>query len=698
MSHSPRSIIIHGHFYQPPREDPWLEEVEREPSAAPFHDWNERIEQECYRAVVAARSIDPSGRIRRIANTLESISFDVGPTLLEWLERQAPRTYAAMLEGDRRSRQRTGGYGNALAMPFHHSILPLATRRDKITEVRWGVADFRRRFGRHPRGMWLPETAADDETLEVLAGEGIAFTILAPGQVDVVPEAGLPGVYRSASGDELAIFVYDGEISHDVAFGSLLGDAGLWAERMAARAAAGAANEPRLISVATDGETFGHHHRFGDMALAAVLEKLAAREDVVVENFESFLSRHVPRQEVRLVGPSSWSCAHGVERWRSDCGCRMAPERKSSQAWRAPLRKALDRLAAGLNGVFETEGGRLFHDPWAARDAWGELPPADGRQERGPATDPFVATHLREGADDERRIRAQELLEMERNVLRSFTSCGWFFDDIAGLEAVQVMRYAARALALAGPAAARFETRLLETLAGAVSNDPESGTGRDVYLREARPVTPPFAHLAAGIAAADRVGAAVPPDRACLAEVSGDSVRLVLRRTGRSLIFEVRVVRPALARMQVEVRPPDGAPLALGLDDLPERYREAVVRVLRGEVAGRWFSTERRAAVADGTETFAGAAVGALVDGARALRADPSADAMRRVEDLVDLLDLLGEPVPFDAVTELGLLVTQDLESPGPGLSRLAVRLGLAAPGTDSRSIPEGGTVSRIEG
>ena len=177
-----RSIVIHGHFYQPPRENPWLEEVEREVSAAPHHDWNARIEQECYRAVVAARVLAPNGRISRIVNTLEYISFNFGPTLLEWMEHAAPDTYARVLEADRKSVTRLG-HGNAIAQPYHHAILPLSSRRDKVTEVRWGIADFKRRFGREPEGMWLPETALDDETLDVLAQEGMKFTIVAPGQV-----------------------------------------------------------------------------------------------------------------------------------------------------------------------------------------------------------------------------------------------------------------------------------------------------------------------------------------------------------------------------------------------------------------------------------------------------------------------------------------------------------------------------------
>ena len=472
---SVRSVVIHGHFYQPPREDPWLNEVAAEPPAAPYHDWNQRIEQECYRAVVAARLYAPDGRITQIVNTLASISFNFGPTLLEWLERQTPSTYAAVLDADRQSRERHGGHGNAIAMPYHHAILPLSSRRDKVTEVRWGIADFRRRFGRDPEGMWLPETAVDAETLDVLAAEGIRFTILAPHQVEHAPPGGLPGCYRTPGGRSMALFVYDGPISHDVAFGPLLKDAAAWAARLLAPAKG--KSEPRLVAVATDGETYGHHHRFGEVALAWLLREFERRSGVRVENFAAFLARHPPRHDVALVAPTSWSCAHGVERWRADCGCRMAPARPTQQRWRAPLRAALDWLAGELHPRFEREGTELFTDPWAARDAYGAVVSSDEA-----AIARFVAAQMRRPDDAARRARARELLDLERNALRMFTSCGWFFDDIAGLESVQILRYAARAIELAGADAPRLEAGVLDRLARAESNEPGAGTGRDVYL------------------------------------------------------------------------------------------------------------------------------------------------------------------------------------------------------------------------
>jgi alpha-amylase/alpha-mannosidase (GH57 family) len=548
---SVRSIVIHGHFYQPPREDPWLNQVVAEPSAAPFHDWNQRIERECYRAVVAARlyAPPPDGRITGIVNTLTSISFDFGPTLLEWLEREAPDTYAAVLEADRQSRVRHDGHGNAIAMPYHHTILPLASRRDKVTEVRWGIADFRRRFNRDPTGLWLPETAVDPETLDVLAAEGIAFTILAPHQVARVPQGGRPGSYRTPSGRSIALFTYDGAISHDVAFGPLLKDAARWAERLLA--VGQGERGPRLVAVATDGETFGHHHRFGEVALAWLLRELERQRGVRVENFAAFLARHPPEQDVELVAPTSWSCPHGVERWRADCGCRVAPERPTQQRWRAPLREGLEWLAAELHARFEREGAELLGDPWAARDAYGSVVGSDdasrGRIAAAPA-------------------RARELLELERNALRMFTSCGWFFDDIAGIEAVQILRYAARAIELAGGDAPRLEAGLLERLARAESNAPGVGSGREVYLERAkRRVPPPAPASAAAAPPADLERELLGAVRSLARDQSPSAITAVLELADRlhgdhgDIPFDVQTV---FYRIRAAAPPDRAGPLA----------------------------------------------------------------------------------------------------------------------------------------
>jgi alpha-amylase/alpha-mannosidase (GH57 family) len=468
------STVLHGHFYQPPREDPWTGRVPEQPTAAPFHDWNERIEAECYRPITRSRVLaDERVREERV-NCLEWMSFDFGPTLLQWLEGHAPDTYAAVLAADRASRERVG-HGNALAMPYHHPILPLSSPRDRVTEIRWGIADFRRRFGREPEGMWLPETAVDAATLDALAAEGIRFTVLAPHQVRPVPEDGRPVRYRTLAGRELALFVYDGEISHAVAFGALLRDGVAWGERMAEQA-----SSMGLCSIATDGETFGHHHEFAEMALARAIVQLRGREGVRLENFAAFLAREGASAAAELVEPSSWSCAHGVERWRADCGCRAHPEEETSQAWRGPLRSALGWLADAIHRIFERHGAPLFGDSWAARDAYGSVAGSVDDEERERFVRAWVGGGGRVTSGPEVR-RGLELLEMERHALGFFTSCAWFFDDLDRLEPRQVLAYAARALELAGEDGAALRRGFVSRLERARSNHPEVGTAADLF-------------------------------------------------------------------------------------------------------------------------------------------------------------------------------------------------------------------------
>jgi alpha-amylase/alpha-mannosidase (GH57 family) len=433
------TVVIHGHFYQPPRENPWTGQVDVEPSAAPEHDWNVRITKEAYRPLVPL---------------YEYLSFDFGPTLLDWMDREAPDIPEAVVRADRASVKRVG-YGNALAMPFHHIILPLASRRDKETEVRWGIADFKRRFGRDPLGIWLPETAVDRETLDVAAAAGIAFTVLAPHQVSKVPAHGLPVRIELNGGRSIAVFVYDGGLSHDVAFGGP--DANRWTEAFTGTA------PDAITSIAVDGETFGHHHKGGDTALAAVLNRLQHSDKVTLTNFAAALAAHSPVETVSLVEPTSWSCPHGVERWRSNCGCRVHHETPSQQDWRTPLRAAVDWLAQEIHTIYARAGHELPGGPWAFRDAAGATGPVNGSAE------------------------AERLIEMERGVLRSMTSCGWFFDDIAGIEARQVLRYAAHAITLAGPQSGRLEAGFIEKLANARSNDPSAGTAADVFRQTLQP-------------------------------------------------------------------------------------------------------------------------------------------------------------------------------------------------------------------
>lgn len=615
-----QSVVIHAHFYQPPREDPWTEVVEREHSAAPWHDWNRRIEEECYRALASARLLDAEGRIRGLFNCLEHLSFNVGPTLMEWLEREAPTTYAALLEADRISQARLG-HGNALAMPYHHIILPLASRRDKVTEVRWGIRDFERRFGRAPEGMWLPETAVDEETLDVLAQEGIRFTMLAPHQVVEVPLHGLPGAFRTRSGKRIAVFIYDGQLAHDVAFGPLLRDATAWAARMVLPPDDLAG--PKLVSLATDGETFGHHHKYSEQALAAALERI--RDQVRLENFASFLAAHPPYDSVHLAPPSSWSCTHGLERWRDDCGCRM--EAGTSQAWRAPLRNALDWLKDELDRRFETEGTPLLGDPWAARDA----------NDPGQAADPTLS------------VRARELLDMERRALRMFTSCAWFFDDPGGLEVPQVLRYAAIAAGYAGDDAPRLLEGLRERLANAWSNDPAVGTIRDILDRRVLRVHTGAERTAAGVAALARHAPVAVPLRLGVFDVhhaSAESVRIRHRRTGVESSFRTAVGERVTDHLQIRIADEaTGVTHDLTLTDVPEPARELLRRHVQARLIPDVLDRGEREGVAAGVLAYGEALRNAMLRhlGEDAAHTDPAA-----LGAALELLALDRRPVPFE--------------------------------------------------
>lgn len=644
-----RSLVIHGHFYQPPREHPFFDEIEAEPSAAPYHDWNERIERECYRAVVAARKTGAHGRIAGIVNTLEQLSFNVGPTLFTWLEQAAPSTYSAILAADRASCQRLGGHGNAIAHPYHHVILPLASRRDKVTEVRWGIADFRRRFGRDPEGFWLPETAVDDETLDVLAQEGIRFTILAPYQVKERPPHGLPGRYTTASGRAIALCTYHGDLSHGIAFGGLVRDAGLWSREILAAASGGS---PQLVSMATDGETYGHHHKFAEMALARVFE-LTAAEGVRVENFASFLARHPAEHDVELVAPTAWSCAHGVERWRADCGCRADGVRYPSQAWRTPLRDGLNALAGELHAIFERDGAPVLGDVWAARNDYGDAVSKDAE-----ARHRFSALRLAGTASHAAQHRAAELLEMEREAMRMFTSCAWFFDDIGGLEPQQVLRYAMRAIALSREPQ-RLGAMLRATLRLARSNDPAIGTGEDVFVRLA---SGPDAAARTAAAAAALTALGVAPNghlsaNAVFAEIEGDLVSVTTRDTGTTRRFRVAVVERRASDVTCDVTDlddDDARIWRISLADFPERPRRAIRHTLRRELLPRCLTPEEMERLALGEESVRGVIVVALLRAVVRLSDDHSPGALDDAHALFDLFEQLETNIPFDVQTAFG--------------------------------------------
>jgi alpha-amylase/alpha-mannosidase (GH57 family) len=487
-------VCVHGHFYQPPRENPWLETVETQDTAAPYHDWNERICAECYAPNSAARIVDAHNRITRIVNNYARISFNFGPTLMSWLKENAPRIYRTILDGERRSRKSFRGHSSAMAQVYNHIILPLANRRDRITQIRWGIADYEYHYGAPPEGMWLAETAADADSLEMLAQHGIKFTVLAPHQCKRIrplkkgadwtdtSKATLdtthPYLVRFESGVSIAVFFYNGLISSAIAFGGLL-DSG---ETFAARLKTGFkdGSQPQLVSVATDGESYGHHHKYGEMALAYALRLLEQDKSVQLINYGSFLEQFPPEYECEIVENSSWSCTHGVERWRSNCGCNSGKP-NFDQSWRAPLRQAFDELRDALVPLTEQEGAKFFKDVWAARDGYIEV-----ILDRSPeSVERFFRAHENHILSEPERVQALALMEMQRHTQLMYTSCGWFFDDISGIETVQVIAYAARVLQLAlrvfGEQAAPLEPAFLARLAQTHSNVPNVGDGAQIY-------------------------------------------------------------------------------------------------------------------------------------------------------------------------------------------------------------------------
>lgn len=492
-----RYICVHGHFYQPPRENPSLEAIEVQDSAYPYHDWNERITAECYAPNSFSRVLDGENRIIKLVNNYSQISFNFGPTLLSWLKPDAPRVYEAILEADRISRERFSGHGSAIAQGYNHMIMPLANRRDKITQVVWGIRDFESRFGRKPEGMWLPETAADTETLEVLAEHGIKFTILAPRQAQRVR-----GFHKTQWEDvsggridpshayladlpskrKISLFFYDGPISQAVAFEGLLNDGKRFADRLLS-GFSDARQGAQLVHIATDGESYGHHHHYGEMALSYALHYIEQSGQAQLTNYGEFLAKNPPKQRVEIVENSSWSCAHGVERWRSNCGCNSGGH-PWNQEWRAPLRAALDWLRDSLAPIFEREAGLLLKDPWQARNDY--ISVILDRSEESRAN--FFADHAAHHLSEEDQVRALRLLEMQRHALLMYTSCGWFFDELSGLETVQVIQYAGRALQLANQCCGiDLEPEFLQHLAQAKSNLPEHGDGARIYEKWVRP-------------------------------------------------------------------------------------------------------------------------------------------------------------------------------------------------------------------
>jgi len=493
-----RFICIHGHFYQPPRENPWFEAIELQDSAYPYHDWNERITAECYAPNSVSRILDAEDRIIKLVNNYAKISFNFGPTLLYWLEKKAPDVYGSILEADRESRKNFSGHGSALAQPYNHMILPLANRRDRYTQILWGIRDFEDRFRRPPEGMWLPETAVDLETLDILAELGIRFTILAPHQarrtrrIDREDWRDVSGgqidptrayEQRLPTGRKISLFFYDGPISRAVAFEGLLSKGEDLVDRLTA-AFSKERHWPQIVHIATDGESYGHHHRFGDMALAYALHQVESKQLAQLTNYGQYLEKYPPNHEVEIVEKSSWSCVHGIDRWWSNCGCNSGGHRGWNQEWRTPLRNALDWLRESLASPYEEKTRQFLKDPWEARNDYCSVIRDRSREN----VKDFLRRHAgRElSAPDETTVL--KLLELQRHALLMYTSCGWFFDELSGIETIQVMQYAGRAAQLGEELFGNaLEAQLVRRLAAARSNIPEYGDGQQVYEKFVQP-------------------------------------------------------------------------------------------------------------------------------------------------------------------------------------------------------------------
>jgi alpha-amylase/alpha-mannosidase (GH57 family) len=504
-----RSICIHGHFYQPPRENPWLEEVEKQDSAHPFHDWNEKITYECYQPNAEARLLDERGRLRGIINNYEFISFNFGPTLLSWLERSEKNTYKSIIEADAISKSNRAGHGNALAQVYNHMIMPLANTRDRITQIIWGLKDFKHRFQREAEGMWLPETAVDLETLEILVDQGVLFTILSPKQasrlrnnsaarwqtVDGVSlDPSRPYQCLLPSGSNITIFFYDGPVSQAIAFEGLLNDGSVFKDRLLG-AFSTDRSWPQLVNIATDGESYGHHHRFGEMALAFAIEQLLYEPNVRLTNYGEFLANNPPTAEVEIIERTSWSCSHGVGRWIRDCGCSTSQRPGWKQSWRTPLRRSLDIVREQVDELFEIQGSELFLEPFRARNDYIDLILRNRTE-----ISSFLKTCQKHELSPSESVEALSLLEMQRNRMLMYTSCGWFFDDLTGIETLQILDYAARVLQLASFYDPGLVKEFLGELFKAVSNVQPHMNGDQLYREKIAPHVIDLAQVAAHVA------------------------------------------------------------------------------------------------------------------------------------------------------------------------------------------------------
>jgi alpha-amylase/alpha-mannosidase (GH57 family) len=680
---SPISLVVHGHFYQPPRENPWTDEMPREPSAAPYHDWNARIHAESYRSNAFARIHDGAGKISSIVNNYERLSFNFGPTLARWIGRHDPQVGARLRAADEAARARTGR-GGAIAQAYAHPIVPLLSPVDRRTQLLWGLADFERRFGRAADGLWLPETGVSPDTLETLIDLGVKFTILAPEQIAAVRGPGETDFtkvdrdtvdtgrayywqHRDGSGRRIAIGVFDGPLSRAVAFGEESGSAAALLKSVQASAERSRASGSRLVLCASDGELWGHHKKFADLTLAYATHSEAERQGIEVTNLAAYLDKNPPTWELELVpGPggegTAWSCAHGLGRWQRDCGCNFNTAQGWNQKWRGPLRHALDLVRDAAAAFYEDAASDLLVDPWGARDAYGEV--VDSSIEARDAALAVFATPALAAGGEAARDRARLLLELQRATILMYASCGWFFDDIAGLEGSLVIRMGAHALDLLEQAGGKApRAQVLEALAEGRSNRPEEGTGADVFARVTGDrVTPPRAIGRAALIAL--VGGGAPEAPGFDVEISGNTThgtgheatltgqaRARNRRTGRvdeapiqakagrRAAFEVRVGTQRMSLAELG----DDARSAIVMEALPGLVDDArdleVARLVR--LAARDVPPDRETSEGVERRALLARVIVTLLSPAAA---PLSADAAHVATDLVEAADLPGGP------------------------------------------------------
>ncbi len=495
---SKKYVCVHGHFYQPPRENPWLNKVEIQESAYPYHDWNHRINAECYVRNSASRILDEEGKIQAIMNNYAWMSYNIGPTLLAWMQSETPNTYEAILEADKMSQEIFSGHGAALAQAYNHLIMPLANKRDQETQVIWGIEDFKSRYNRMPEGMWLGETAVNTDVLEMLAKHGIKFTILSPYQAKQVRKIGEKEwkdatdakvntrrayTCKLPSGNEISLFFYDGPASQAVAFEGLLNNGEGFADRLRGQFADH--DHMELVHIATDGESYGHHHKLGEMALSYCLHSLEEDDDINLTIYGEFLEKFPPEYEAQIIEDTSWSCYHGVERWRSDCGCNTGGNNEWDQQWRKPLRDAFDKVREKLISLYEREMKSYTSDPWGVRNKYIRV--ILDRDEKNVRK--FLQENFADELSEEDEVKLLKLLEMQYHAMLMYTSCGWFFDEVTGIESMQDIFYAQRAVQLAEEVSGeKYEPDFVESLKQVPSNIPEYGTVHKAYELFVKPM------------------------------------------------------------------------------------------------------------------------------------------------------------------------------------------------------------------